>query len=105
MVTIKRIDIKSARIKKLLLLYYLSFLSKLLLLYWFFHSSSFFFFFFFLGLNSNSTPRLSSLLKVKASLGKIGKLDISVFKHIRHFSVGNLDLSKHVGHTNNMFHK
>jgi len=102
MVTIKRIDIKSARIKKLLLLYYLSFLSKLLLLYWFFHSSSFFF---FLGLNSNSTPRLSSLLKVKASLGKIGKLDISVFKHIRHFSVGNLDLSKHVGHTNNMFHK
>jgi hypothetical protein len=101
MVTIKRIDIKSARIKKLLLLYYLSFLSKLLLLYWFFHSSSFF----FLGLNSNSTPRLSSLLKVKASLGKIGKLDISVFKHIRHFSVGNLDLSKHVGHTNNMFHK
>jgi hypothetical protein len=102
MATIKRIDIKSARIKKLLLLYYLSFLSKLLLLYWFFHSSSFFF---FLGLNSNSTPRLSSLLKVKASLGKIGKLDISVFKHIRHFSVGNLDLSKHVGHTNNMFHK
>jgi hypothetical protein len=31
-------------------------------------------------------------------LGKIGKLDIFLFKHIGHFSVGNLDLSKYVAH-------
>jgi hypothetical protein len=45
-------------------------------------------------LKSNSTPRFSLYLKSNSSLGKIGKLEISLFEHTGHVSVGNLDLSR-----------